>query len=289
VISRRAFLRLGASTAGASVALGAYATFVEPHWIEVTRRALPIDGLPPALAGKSLAQLSDLHIGPWVSERYVISVFEMVKSLEPDLVVFTGDYVTYRGSGRTLEGLDRVLRHLPHGHIATLGILGNHDYGPAWAHPEIAARVQKRLVGAGIHLLRNSRTQVDGLTVIGLDDLWAGQMNLAALQPLPATEPTLVLSHNPDAVDLHGWTGHQGWVLAGHTHGGQVRLPFLPPPVIPVHNPRYAAGEVDLGDRRRLYVNRGVGHLIPVRFNVRPEVTWFTLEPASRPGTTARS
>ena len=71
-----------------------------------------------------------------------------------------------------------------------------------------------------------------------------------------------------------------GWFLAGHTHGGQVRIPPFPPPVLPVANRRYAAGAVDLGGERRLYVNRGVGHLTPLRFGVRPEVTVFTLTPA---------
>ena len=90
----------------------------------------------------------------------------------------------------------------------------------------------------------------------------------------------LVLSHNPDTCDLPGWGGYQGWILAGHTHGGQCKPPFLPPPLLPVRNRRYTAGEFALTDGRKLYINRGVGHLLRVRFNVRPEVTVFTLTPA---------
>jgi predicted MPP superfamily phosphohydrolase len=90
-----------------------------------------------------------------------------------------------------------------------------------------------------------------------------------------------VLCHTPDALDALSWGDFQGWVLAGHTHGGQCKPPFLAPPLVPVRNPRYAAGEVALPDGRRLYINRGLGHLLQVRFNARPEITTFTLRPVA--------
>ena len=93
-------------------------------------------------------------------------------------------------------------------------------------------------------------------------------------------EPTLVLCHNPDACDLNVWAGYQGWILAGHTHGGQCKPPFLPAPLLPVRNRRYTAGAFELTGNRQLYISRGIGHLQRVRFNVRPEVTVFTLRPA---------
>ena len=76
------------------------------------------------------------------------------------------------------------------------------------------------------------------------------------------------------------WQGYRGWVLAGHTHGGQCRPPFLPAPIVPVRNRRYTRGEIDLSDGRRLYISRGLGYTWRVRFNVRPEVTLFTLQSA---------
>jgi predicted MPP superfamily phosphohydrolase len=106
----------------------------------------------------------------------------------------------------------------------------------------------------------------------------------AALRRLASGQPTVVLSHNPDAQDLPIWEGVHGWVLAGHTHGGQVRAPFLPPPVLPVKNRRYTSGAFDVGPGRTLYINRGLGFLIQVRFAVRPELTLFTLERAPSVG-----
>ena len=102
----------------------------------------------------------------------------------------------------------------------------------------------------------------------------------AALRLLAPAQPTVVLSHNPDVQDLPIWEGVSGWVLAGHTHGGQVRAPFLPPPILPVNNRRYTSGVFEVGPGRTLYINRGLGFLIQVRFAVRPELTLFTLERA---------
>jgi predicted MPP superfamily phosphohydrolase len=87
----------------------------------------------------------------------------------------------------------------------------------------------------------------------------------------------LALAHNPDSVDRPGWEPFRGWILSGHTHGGQVQPPFLPPPILPIENRRYAAGRIELSGGRRLYVSRGVGHLLRVRFNCRPEATIFRL------------
>ena len=90
----------------------------------------------------------------------------------------------------------------------------------------------------------------------------------------------IVLSHNPDTADLPVWGDFSGWILAGHTHGGQCKAPFLPPPLLPVKNRRYTSGKFELAGGRGMYISRGLGHLLKVRFNVRPEVTVFRLETA---------
>jgi predicted MPP superfamily phosphohydrolase len=89
--------------------------------------------------------------------------------------------------------------------------------------------------------------------------------------------PTVILTHNPDTQDLPIWDDVQGWVLAGHTHGGQIKPPFLPPPILPVRNKRYTSGEFIVAPGRTMYINRGLGYLMRARFNARPELTLFTL------------
>ncbi len=137
------------------------------------------------------------------------------------------------------------------------------------------------LADCGIRVLRNEVVDVGGLDIVGLDDLWAKRFQpAAALAYRDAAKPALVLSHNPDTADAPGWLGYEGWILSGHTHGGQCKPPFLPPPLLPVRNRRYTSGEIDAPGGRRLYISRGVGHTLMVRFNVRPEVTVFTLQRA---------
>jgi predicted MPP superfamily phosphohydrolase len=279
MISRRAFIRSSAVVAGGGAALGGYTWRVEPHWLEIVRRPLHIARLPEPLHGATLVQLSDIHVGRRVSADYVLDTFRRVSLLRPDIVVYTGDFVSYRQG--VVEHAARVYAHAPGGRLATLGILGNHDYGPGWAHPEVAARLVTMLGDHGIRILRNALCDVAGLQIFGLDDLWATDVNPAkALSGIVRDRASLVLSHNPDSVDLPGWNGYAGWILSGHTHGGQCKPPFLPPPILPVRNPRYTAGAFQLSGGRSLYISRGVGHLTQVRFNVRPEVTLFDLQPA---------
>jgi predicted MPP superfamily phosphohydrolase len=275
-LSRRRFLEVAAgSAAGAAL----YTWRIEPHWLEVVRRPLPIHALPAALAGRSLVQISDLHVGRRVSDAYVLDTFRRVQALTPDIVVMTGDFISHHDGWR--EQVNAVYPHFPRGRLATLAILGNHDYGRAWAQPEVAQELVDLVRPFGITVLRNEVREVAGLQIAGLDDLWAGRFRpVEPLRRLDAGRAAIVLSHNPDTVDLPVWGTYAGWILSGHTHGGQCKPPFLPPPLLPVRNRRYTAGEFALSGDRRLYISRGVGHLLQVRFNVRPDVTVFELRPA---------
>jgi len=265
------------AVAGVGAATGLYAWRIEPHWLEVVSRPLPLPLLPADLAGRTLVLMSDLHIGPKVDDDYVIDTFARVAALRPDYVVVAGDFVTYRGPAQ-FDQLTRVLQRFPHGRVATVASLGNHDYGPNWSHPEIADRITAIATSAGIDVLRNRATIAGGLQFVGLDDLWGGHFNPEpALASLDSRAAAIVLSHNPDTVDLPRWGSYQSWIFSGHTHGGQCKPPFLPPPLLPVKNKHYTRGEFALAGQRRLYISRGVGHLMRVRFNVRPEVTVFHL------------
>ncbi len=273
-MTRRQFLYYsGTATAGTLL----YTTSIEPHWTEYVYRKMPVTNLPDHLVGRTLIQISDTHIGERVSSGFLLEEFRNTTALQPDFVVYTGDHVDY-GSDDQLEEMDRVFAEAPRGKLGTVAILGNHDYGKGFRLGSIADRVSRKLTESGITVLRNSRTTVAGLTITGLDDFWGTNFNprpaLARIDPAGAN---LVLCHNPDVCDLNVWSGYQGWILSGHTHGGQCRVPGFAPPVLPIKNKAYAAGEIDLRDGRRLYVNRALGHSHRVRFAVRPEITVFTL------------
>jgi predicted MPP superfamily phosphohydrolase len=205
-----------------------------------------------------------------------------VRALEPDIVLFTGDFVSYRvdRGNSQFSQLRDVLSEFPTGRLATLGILGNHDYGRNWSEPDVARRVVRVAEGSGIHVLRNEVASVDGLDVVGIDDIWGHQADSRRALGGREGSTSLALCHNPDGLDELPWPDFDGWVLPGHTHGGQCKPPFLPPPLLPVKNHRYAAGPVRVDEHRSVYVSRGVGHLIRARFNVRPEITIFSLRSA---------
>jgi predicted MPP superfamily phosphohydrolase len=249
---------------------------VEPHWIEVVHRSLPVANLPKELLGKKLIQLSDLHIGPQVDDGYLIRTMKMVEEMDPDIVVYTGDLVS--NNAQLDDNVSEVLAHVAKGRIATCGILGNHDYGPSFQDQGFADQVISMAEAAGVRILRNESHVAEGLRVVGIDELWANQCRPRdAFSDLQADEPVVTLLHNPDGADIPGWNRYSGWVLSGHTHGGQCKPPFLPPPRLPVQNRRYTRGEFALSGNRMMYINRGVGYLFRVRFNARPEVTVFTL------------
>jgi predicted MPP superfamily phosphohydrolase len=274
---RRAITSLLAAGAAAAFT-GFYTWRVEPHWLEFTYPLLRVRGLPDRLSARTLAQITDTHIGPEVDDSYIIESFRRTQEQAPDFVVFTGDWISYRNEGQ-LEQLRRVLPHIPHGRLGTVGILGNHDYGRNWRMLSVADEVSRIAQQAGVIMLRNEAATISGLQFIGLDDLWSPRFAPAAIlaQHSRERDATIVLCHNPDTADQPVWGDYNGWILAGHTHGGQCKPPFLPPPELPVKNKRYTAGEFALPGNRRMYISRGVGHLLRVRFNARPEIPIFRL------------
>lgn len=276
LFTRRSILRLGAAaTVTAGATLG-YTAFAEPFWLELVERKLPVRDLPDGLRGKKLVQISDIHVSDRVSESYLLESLGRVAELQPDIVVYTGDFVTLDAG--TEDGMARVFPRLPKGRMGTAAILGNHDYGVNWAEEEWAEKIIGTLDACGIPVLRNEVLDIGGLQILGLDDKWAEKIDLAkGLAALDPGRAALVLSHNPDTVDDGDWNGYQGWILSGHTHGGQCKPPFLPPPILPVTNRLYTAGHFPLSGGRDLYINRALGYLRQVRFNVRPEVTVFEL------------
>ncbi|KAA0126049.1 phosphoesterase [Chryseobacterium sp. SN22] len=276
-MNRKTFLKrlLQISAIGAFPML--YSWQVEPFWLEFVDKKLPVKNLPRELEGKILMQISDLHVGTRFDWNFLIDSFEKAKKYKPDFVVYTGDFVNH-GNLTEREDLKQVMKHAVLGSLATFGILGNHDYGADWEENDVADKICKIAENSGIAMLRNTRQESHGLNFIGFDDLWSKNFNPEEVMGNhDPSEANIVLCHNPDACDKPVWNGYQGWILSGHTHGGQCRIPGVITPLLPVKNRRYSSGTIDLEDGRMLYVNRALGHSFQVRFMVRPEITVFTL------------
>jgi uncharacterized protein len=273
-MKRRKFIKTALAT-GTVAAL--YAWQIEPFWLEFVRLKMPIKNLPKALIGKTLMQISDMHIGDKFDYHFIIDSFKKAQAFNPDFVVYTGDFVSYK-SEKQFAQLTEVFQNVVLGTLGTVGILGNHDYGKNWKESKVADAIAGLLKTHNVPILRNEQKLFNGLNIIGLDDYWGTNFQPQnVMANLNHDLANLVLCHNPDVVDEPVWNDYKGWILSGHTHGGQCKPPFLDAPMLPVKNKRYSAGKIDVDEGRTLYINRALGHLWQVRFNVRPEITVFEL------------
>ncbi len=255
-----------------------YALQIEPFWVEFVKHDMPITNLPKKLKGKTVMHISDLHVGDRFDRQYLIDAFREAKKYKPDYVVYTGDFINYEDISTHGNKLHEVMSQAVKGDLGTFAVLGNHDYGKKWKNEDIASHVIDTLKKFDINVLRNEIQEAEGLYFMGIDDCWSDNFKPKnALKDYRTEQPTLTLCHNPDVCDMDVWEDYQGWILSGHTHGGQVKPPFLPPFVIPVKNKLYTSGLFELSNNRKLYINRALGHLYQVRFLVRPEITLFTL------------
>lgn len=266
---------------GISLLTGLYAWQIEPFWLEFVKVKMPIKNLPDELEGKTMMQISDIHVGKRFDYHYIIESFKKAKAYTPDFVVYTGDYISLHKGKPLYTELEEVFQHAVTGKIATVAVLGNHDYGLYWEEEQVAKKIINILEEKNIHVLRNQQAMFQGLNFIGIDDYWGLNFNPEkALKEYDESKANVVLCHNPDVCDLDVWNNYSGWILSGHTHGGQCKPPFLNPPMLPVQNKKYSAGKIDISNGRTLYINRALGNLWQVRFNVRPEITIFELTKA---------
>lgn len=280
-ISRRRFLRFSAGAVMAGATTFGYARSVEPGWLDVQVVDLPIRGLSPRLAGRTLAQMSDIHLGKYTSADKLLSAITAVNALAPDWVMLTGDFICSDVSEAT--ALVEPLRALQSPAFAALG---NHDLRSG------GEAVIRSLAETPVTLLRNDGVSLeDGLWLAGLDDAWHGAPDIrTALEDLPAGATALLMVHEPDYFNTLLGTGAPfAAQFSGHTHGGQVRLPRVTAdrqprstwaPVLPHMGEQYSMGLYAVEDRF-VYTNRGIGVWpLPYRINCRPEVTLFTLHEA---------
>lgn len=254
-----------------------YSWQIEPFWLEFVHKKIKIKNLPKELEGKILMQISDLHVGDRFDYKFIIESFQKAKDFKPDFVVYTGDFVNHGTESDHIK-LNEVMQNPVKGSLGTFGILGNHDYGVKFRDIGTSEITNQILKNNGIIMLNNLQKECHGLNFIGFDDLWSPNFNpMKIMKDYDASKANIVLCHNPDVCDKDVWNGYKGWILSGHTHGGQCRIPGVITPILPVKNRKYVSGEVDLEDGRMLYINRALGHSYQVRFMVRPEITVFKI------------
>lgn len=259
---------------GAALGGTVYTTHIEPTWLDVTRVPLVVPGLAPVFDGYTIAQISDIHLGDWMNRARLREVIDVVLAQAPDLAVVTGDFVSYLDEAVYAAIAEEFVRL--RGADGGIAILGNHDH---WTDaPTVSAAVRE----SGLVLLRNRHRVIKragkALYIAGVDDIWEEHHDLdAALDGVPAGAPLVLLAHEPDYADEVAEDGRVHVQLSGHSHGGQVRLPFVGGFVLPYLGEKYKHGYYRVGDMH-LYTNVGVGMIRPaVRLLCRPEITLVTL------------
>jgi predicted MPP superfamily phosphohydrolase len=254
-----------------------YGFAVRDH-VEVSRVPVKIVELPDEFAGLTIAHLSDIHHGPYTGLDYLNRCVEIVNELSPDLIALTGDF-TY-GGRRYIEPCAELLRNLK-ARIGVYAVLGNHDYYVGASH------VARALKAAGCNLLIDQQDRLEHrgskLCLLGVDDLYYGDTDFyKVMGSLPKDLRTIVFSHNPDFIEEFAVRQyHMDFMMSGHTHGGQIRFPFIGAPHISSsYGQRYARGLNRKGSMQ-VYTTRGIGSiLLPSRFDCPPEIALYTLEQA---------
>jgi uncharacterized protein len=266
------------------LAAAAYrALWWEPRHVRLTSHVLALPRWPPGLDGLRVAVIADLHTGaPHVSLSKVERVVTRVNAERPDLVALLGDYVDPRVTGATPVPIAAVASALGRleAPLGVVAVLGNHDWVEGGREMESALRE------AGVTVLENEAVSLArGLWVAGVADAAKRKPDLeAALAPVPADAPVLLLSHNPDV--FPEVPERVSLTLSGHTHGAQVDLPLVRDPVTPSRYGAHYRGGVFEERGRVLFVSRGVGTSgLPVRFRAPPEVAILELTGGGRPPT----
>ncbi len=259
---------------GGTVALvGSYPVLIERNIVQVNRYKIPIANLPPSFHGFTLAQLTDLHLGFLVSESFIEGIVHRTNRLGTDIIVCTGDYVHERNTIEEIEKVWPILSKLEAKH-GVYSVLGNHDH---WADSDRSLDWLER-TGQNIrHQCKPIYKGRDRILIGGAGDYWEDELKIdEAFFCSDENECRILLAHNPDSVDTEFKTP-LSLVLSGHTHGGQVVIPFVGPPILPVKNKNYSSGLIAT-PKTQLFISRGIGWAIyPVRFNCYPEIAVLEL------------
>ena len=248
---------------------------IEPSWFEVVPVNLTIPELDPAFAGFKIVQISDIHTDTSMNRRKLDKIVEIVNQQQPDIVALTGDFFTYKPDADSTNLLEIALQKLTP-KDKTLAVLGNHDYyfDPSAIRTILSQSNVLELSNSVYPIARGAAR----LNIAGLDDYLMNKSRLDLIIAQLATDDvTILLVHEPDFADISAATEKFSMEISGHSHGGQVRIPFWQPDILPPYGKKYPLGMYQVGNMIQ-YTNRGVGMVLPaVRFNCRPEITVFTL------------
>ena len=259
-----------------------YAREIEPRRLEVTSVAPVLPRLAREFDGYRIIQIGDIHLEDWTKPRRLNRTVDLVNDQWADLIVITGDFLSYSVDSGVPSRLTEALEKLK-ARDGVLAVMGNHDY---LTNVETVRRCIRE---AGILELRNEIHTIErgdaALQVAGIDDVMEGRSRLdLVLEKLPEDGAAILLAHEPDFADVSSATGRFDLQLSGHSHGGQVRMPFWGPLILPPFSQRYSGGLYEVGDMLQ-YTNRGLGFVdARLRFLCRPEVTVFTLRCRSLAG-----
>jgi uncharacterized protein len=252
-----------------------YSREVETRRVEVRPVELSLPRLAPEFDGYRIVQFGDLHLDDWSKPERLHRIVERVNEQQPDLVAITGDFASYSAKEFDAERLVEALRGL-RARDGCVAILGNHDY---LTDVKLVRRCMRD--GGITELINSVRTLRRGdaeLHVAGIDDVMEGKSRLdLVLWELPEDGAAILLAHEPDFADVSSATERFDLQLSGHSHGGQVAVPFLRRLVLPPFSQRYTRGLYDVRGMIQ-YTNRGIGFVhARLRFLCRPEITALTL------------
>lgn len=276
-MNRRNFLKLVAATTSATALIGTggwvYSTSIEPNWLDVNTVPLHLRGLAPEFHGFRLAQISDIHMGSWMSAEQLDEIVDALNAAKPDAVAITGDLTTdqARPYAETLKAAFRRIE------APTYAVSGNHDY---WDGINIFYEIIEE---GNVKLLSNEAfTFTRGnamLHLCGVEDIWMRRQRLdCVLEQLPSKGTAILMAHEPDFAEVSAATERFALQISGHSHGGQINLPSFGAPILPRLGRKYPKGLYEVGGMYQ-YTNRGVGMMKPaIRFNCRPEVSIFELQ-----------
>lgn len=281
-LSRRKFL-FGAPLAAAG-AIALYSAAISRHELSIVTRSLAIRDLPPVFEGFRIAQISDIHFDEYTEPWFLRRVIRNINSLSPDLVLLTGDFISFaplprRFAQYAIHRCTEILHEIAC--RDRFAAMGNHDsfLGAPELRPIFQAVDIPLLVNEHVPIERNGQR----LWLCATHDPITHEPDLDATIPQKPDGPVLLMCHGPDYAEtlLAHPRGHLvDAMFSGHTHGGQVRIPLLPPMHLPEGGRKYVEGAFQLG-RLQLYVNRGIGAVgVPFRLNCPPEITLFTLKKA---------